>query len=125
MELIINMSTTLYEKLGGTESIGKVVDEFYNRVLADESVESFFENTDMERQREHQTKFLSFALGGPNQYSGGSMQKVHKGMNIKPEHFDAIVKHLRDALATYNVPENDIDSAISHVETLRDDIQYQ
>jgi len=59
--------TSLYDKFGGEEVISKVVDEFYVRVLADESIHSFFAHTDMERQRMHQTKFISFALGGPSQ----------------------------------------------------------
>ncbi|WP_160723020.1 group I truncated hemoglobin [Bacillus sp. USDA818B3_A] len=120
------MEQSLYEKLGGQEAIGKVVDYFYNElVLKDETVSKFFENTDMEKQKKHQTKFISFALGGPNQYSGNSMAKAHKGMNLQPEHFSAIVNHLHDALAHYGVSESDIDTALTKVATLRDDIIYQ
>lgn len=56
--------TTLYDKLGGEEAITAVVDYFYELVLADETVNHFFNNTDMEKQRKHQAKFFSFALGG-------------------------------------------------------------
>jgi len=41
----------------------------------------------------------SYALGGPNQHRGGSMATGHDGMNLQPEHFDAIIKPLRAALA--------------------------
>ncbi|KPC69301.1 group I truncated hemoglobin [Laceyella sacchari] len=118
-------TSTLYEKLGGEETIAKVVDYFYELVLADDTVNHFFENTDMEKQRRHQTKFISFALGGPNQYSGRSMAKAHEGMNLQPEHFDAIVKHLHDALAHFGVAESDIDTALNKVATLRDDVLYK
>ncbi|MCQ6266912.1 group 1 truncated hemoglobin [Fictibacillus sp. WQ 8-8] len=121
----MSLQTSLYEKLGGKDSIGKVVDRFYDKVLADSSVNYFFENIDMENQRKHQTKFLSFALGGPAQYSGKSMAKVHEGMNLQPEHFDAIVLHLKEALQEFNVPEQDIETAVDHVNTLRDDILYK
>ncbi|WP_029100328.1 group I truncated hemoglobin [Brevibacillus thermoruber] len=116
---------SIYEKYGGEETISKVVDYFYDLVLADDTVNHFFKNTDMEKQRRHQTKFISYALGGPNQYTGRSMSKVHEGMNIQPVHFDAIVKHLRDALAHFGVSEGDIDEALSKVESLRDDILYK
>jgi len=120
------MSEALYEKVGGEEAIGKVVDYFYNElVLKDESVKHFFDNTDMEKQRRHQTKFISFALGGPNQYSGQSMAKAHEGMNLQPEHFQAIANHLHDALARFGVDEKDIDTALSKVATLKDDILYK
>jgi hemoglobin len=120
------MEQSLYEKVGGEESISKVVDYFYNElVLKDESVSPFFEHTDMEMQRSHQTKFISFALGGPHQYTGISMEKVHSGMNLQPVHFDAIVGHLHDALAHFGVSEVDIEAALSKVNTLRDDIIYK
>ncbi|RHW39083.1 group 1 truncated hemoglobin [Neobacillus notoginsengisoli] len=120
------MEQTLYEKIGGEEGISKVVDYFYSKlVLKDPTVQQFFENTDMEEQKRHQTKFISFALGGPNQYSGNSMAKAHEGMNLKPAHFNAIMKHLHTALAHFGVNEADIDSALSKVASLKDDIVYK
>ncbi|MDZ5471378.1 group 1 truncated hemoglobin [Bacillus sp. 31A1R] len=115
----------LYEKFGGEGTISKVVDYFYELVLADESVNHFFKDTDMEKQRKHQTKFISFALGGPNQYGGASMAKAHEGMNIQPEHFNSIAKHLHDALAHFGVSEADIDQVLTKISTLKDDIIYK
>ncbi|MET3289179.1 UNVERIFIED_CONTAM: hemoglobin [Brevibacillus sp. OAP136] len=114
-----------YEKYGGEATIAKVVDYFYDLVLADETVNQFFANTDMEKQRKHQTKFISFALGGPNQYTGHSMAKVHEGMNLQPNHFDAIVTHLRAALSHFGVAEEDISEALAKVESLRNDVLYK
>ena len=54
----------LYDRLGGQDAISKVVDVFYEKVLADETVNKFFEETDMEKQRRHQSLFISWALGG-------------------------------------------------------------
>ena len=120
------MEENLYEKVGGEDAIAKVVDYFYSElVLKDDTVNQFFEETDMEKQRRHQSKFISFALGGPNQYSGQSMAKAHEGMNLQPEHFNAIVKHLHDALAHFGVNERDIDTALTKVASLRDDILYK
>ncbi|MCQ6279646.1 group 1 truncated hemoglobin [Bacillus sp. EB600] len=120
------MEQSLYEKVGGEEAIAKVVDYFYSElVLKDNTVNHFFKETDMEKQRSHQTKFISFALGGPNQYSGQSMAKAHQDMNLQPEHFNAIVKHLHDALAHFGVNEADIDTALTKVASLKDDILYK
>jgi hemoglobin len=113
------------KKFGGEETIAKVVDYFYDLVLADNTVNHFFKKTDMEKQRRHQTKFISFALGGPNQYTGGAMAKVHEGMNLEPEHFDAIVRHLRSALEHFGANEEDIVAALEKVESLRSDIVYK
>ncbi len=120
------MEQSLYEKVGGEEAIAKVVDYFYSElVLKDNTVNHFFKETDMEKQRSHQTKFISFALGGPNQYSGQSMAKAHQGMDLQPDHFNAIVKHLHDALAHFGVNEADIDTALTKVASLREDILYK
>jgi hemoglobin len=120
-----NQTASLYDKLGGEATISKVVDHFYKLVLADETVNRFFANTDMEKQRSHQTKFISYALGGPANYTGQSMAKVHTGMNLQPVHFDAIVRHLRDALAHFDVETADIDEALRTVGTLREDVLYK
>ncbi|MDF2962448.1 MAG: group 1 hemoglobin [Paenibacillus sp.] len=116
---------TLFEKFGGEATVAKVVDYFYKLVLADSTVNHFFENTDMEKQRKHQTKFISFALGGPNQYTGSSMAKAHQGMNLQPEHFNAIVKHLQDALKHFGVEDSDVRKVLDKVAGLKDDILYK
>lgn len=114
------MSQTLFEKLGGHAAISAVVDNFYGRMMQDDTVNSFFANTDMEKQRRHQTAFISFALGGPNQYSGKSMEKAHEGMNLQPKHFQAVATHLADALRDFQVSEEDIDAVLAHLLTLKD-----
>ena len=117
--------TTLYEKLGGQQAVKQVVDDFYNDVLADDIVNHFFTHTDMEKQRRHQTAFISYALGSPAQYTGRSMEKAHAGLNLQPEHFDAIVKHLKDALAEHSVSPEEIDAVLERVAALKEAILYK
>lgn len=116
---------SLYEELGGQTAIEKIVDDFYKRVLADDTVNHFFADTDMEKQRRHQTAFISYALGGPKQYTGRSMERAHEGLNLQPEHFDAIAKHLGDAMAANAVPQEDINTALGHVATLKEAVLYK
>ena len=115
---------TLYEDVGGQQAIERIVDTFYQRVLADDTVKDFFAHTDMQKQLRHQTAFLSYALGGSKQYTGRSMEKAHSGLNLQPEHFDAIVKHLGDALAAHGVSPDGISAALDRVATLKDAVLY-
>lgn len=115
----------LYEKLGGQQAIEQIVDDFYQRVLADDTVNHFFAHTDMEKQRHHQTAFISYALGSSNQYTGRSMEKAHAGLNLQPQHFDAITKHLGDALAAHSVSPEDINTVLGHVATLKEAVLYR
>src|SRR4028118_717422 len=119
------METTVYEKMGGKPAIKEMVDDFYRDVLADEIVSHFFDQKDMEKQHHHQTAFISYALGGPNQYSGRSMEKAHEGLNLQPEHFDAIVKHLTDAIIAHGASQEDLQAALAKIATLKEAVLYK
>ncbi len=99
--------TTLYERLGGEDSIAAVVDSFYERVLADERVAHFFEDTDMQKQRAHQTQFLSSIAGGPVTYTGTEMDEAHEHLDIHQEHFDAIAELLEETMVEFEIDESD------------------
>ncbi|MEB3218604.1 MAG: group 1 truncated hemoglobin [Nostocales cyanobacterium 94392] len=111
--------STLYEKIGGQPTIEKVVDDFHKRIMADSSVSGFFSNTDMEKQRAHQIGFFSLILGGPKDYKGRSMDKTHTGMGLQQPHFDAITKHLANAMTASGVSADDTKAAMEAVEKLK------
>ena len=71
-----------------------------------------------------QTKFLSFALGGPEAWKGKSMKEAHAGMKITEEHFGAIAGHLVATLEQLEVPKELIDEVIATVATTHDDIVH-
>ncbi|BAZ11821.1 globin GlbN [Calothrix sp. NIES-4071] len=118
-------ATTLYEQLGGQRAIEEIVDNFYNRVLADDTVNKFFAHTDMKKQRHHQAAFISYALGSPEHYTGRSMEKAHTGLNLQPEHFNAIVQHLDEALTAHGLSSKDVHAVLDRVATLEQAILYK
>jgi len=113
---------TLYDRLGGEQAIGAVVDEFYDRVLDDDRVAHHFSDTDMAAQRTHQTQFLSAVAGGPIRYEGADMKTAHEGMGITDAEFDAIATHLDDALAAFDVADADREAVLDAVEGYREAI---
>ena len=113
------MSDTLYERLGGEESIGAVVDEFYDRIVSDERVNHFFEDVDMEAQRAHQTQFLSSVAGGPVEYSGAEMEAAHDHLDVSEPDFEIIAVHLDESLAAFDVPETEREEVLSAVGELQ------
>ena len=40
---------TLFEQIGGAETVAQLIDQFYDRVLGDEELAPFFEQTSMDR----------------------------------------------------------------------------
>jgi hemoglobin len=111
--------STLFDKLGGQQGIEQVVDDFYKRVLSDSTLSPFFARTDLDRQRRQQAAFFSQIFDGPKQYSGRQMPETHKGLNLQQQHFDAIVKHLRESLTGRGVSAEDINAAVARVDNLK------
>jgi truncated hemoglobin YjbI len=106
---------SLYELLGGQEGVAVIVDDFYQRVLADASLAPLFAGVDLAHLRRHQEHFLGQAFGGPVQYSGRRLEQAHKGLQIAPAQFDAFTGHLRAALEALAVPQPVVAEAIDHV----------
>jgi hemoglobin len=99
--------TNLYYRLGGQKAIRAVVEEFYRRMLEDELVNEAFRGIDMDRLRNHQTAFLSYALGGPVEYDGRTLREGHKGLNITSEQYERMIRIMNDTLRTFNVADED------------------
>lgn len=116
---------SLYEKLGGEPAMDAAVDIFYRKVLSDPRINYWFEGSDMDKQVAKQKAFLTFAFGGPNNYSGKDMRKAHaplveKGLNAN--HFNAVMEHLGATLQELNVPPNLIADAAAIAESTRKDV---
>lgn len=113
---------TLFERIGGEATIARLVDHFYDRVLADEELAPFFEHTPMEKLRRMQLEFFSAALDGPQAYSGLSLAHAHQGRGISVKHFQHFVQHLLETLKDLGLSRQDIDEIISRISTYVNDI---
>ncbi|MHB1609104.1 group I truncated hemoglobin [Acidiferrobacter thiooxydans] len=119
------MSQALFQKIGGEQAVNVAVDIFYRKVLADDRVNGFFDDVDMERQAAKQKAFLTMAFGGPNHYTGADMRRGHAHLvarGLNDTHFDIIVDHLSATLRELNVPQDSIDEVAAICEGTRADI---
>jgi hemoglobin len=108
----------LYDKLGGAAGVASVVTEFYAYVLADDRISHYFKGMDMDRQRAHQSAFMSHVLGGPEHYSGRNMHKAHAHLNLTHADFNAVAEHLVTALERHGVAQMDIDAVLAAIASL-------
>ena len=83
---------TVFDRVGGQEAIASVVDTFYDRVMADERVNHYFEDVDMTKQRAHQAQFISSVTDSPVEYTGEDMQETHRGMGIGRQRSELTIK---------------------------------
>ncbi len=119
---------TLWERLGGEEGVGKVVDEFVNAAAKDPKVNFFRDPTHVASKEEvaelkkSLVAFVSSATFGPIKYTGKSMKEAHKGMKITDEEFNAAKEDLKAALEKNGVKGEDEKAVLDTVEGTRKDI---
>ncbi len=116
----------LYDRIGGDKAMEIAVDLFYRKVLQDELVGKFFEDTDMENQRLMQKSFLSMTFGGPYQYSGHDIRTSHQHLverlGLTDIHFDRVVALFQETLTELRVPEKETNRMMEILETFRGDV---
>lgn len=95
---------SIYEAIGGEPALVAVVDDFYERVLADPQLAGFFAGANMPKLKGRQVEFFAAALGGPDLYEGPTMRDAHAGRGISQADFDKVAFHLTGALAAAQVP---------------------
>jgi hemoglobin len=114
--------SSIYEIIGGEAALEPVVDDFYDRVLADPGLCGFFAGTSMTKLRGRQVEFLAAALGGPRPYTGASLRDAHRGRGIGQAHFDLVAGYLVAALQAAGVPPGVIDQIVAVIAPLADQI---
>lgn len=113
---------SIFDQIGGASAVSAVVDEFYERVVADPRLGGHFTGTDMGKLKAHQRSFVAAALGGPQEYRGKTMDEAHAGLGITGEDFDAVVGHLAGALTHCGVPQDTIATIAGALAPLRDQV---
>ncbi len=119
---------SLYERLGGVHGIATVVDDFIERVAANDSINA---NPAIKEARDrvpiagikHRvTELVCQVTGGPEKYNGRTMKEVHKDMNITEKEWDARVADFKKTLDKFKVPEKEQNELFAIVESTKPDI---
>jgi len=98
---------SLYERLGGIDSIKAVVDDFVARVAADTRINKKFARSNIDRVKFELVQQICAATGGPCKYKGLDMKTAHKNMGVTEGEFNALVEDLVATLDKFNVGENE------------------
>lgn len=117
------MSESLFERLGGQESVNAAVDIFYRKMLTDDRVSHFFDDIDMEQQVLKQKGFLTMVFGGPNAYTGKNMREGHAHLlkqGLNDSHVDIVIAHLGATLEELGADAVDIRQVADIANSVRD-----
>ena len=115
-------TASLYERIGGLQAVKAAVHEMVTNALADPRIKAFFAGIDMQRVDRNLVDFVCKAAGGPCQYRGKSMPKAHEGLNLKQEHFNALVEDLKIGLDKLNVPAAEQKELLAALAATRGDV---
>jgi hemoglobin len=121
-------ATSLYDRLGGIYNIATVVDDFIDRIMVDDRL-----NANPRVDEAHHrvlppgfrylvTEMLAEAAGGPQHYTGRSLEESHRELEITPDEWRAFMDDLNQTLDKFDVPQQERSEVVTIVETTRDGI---
>jgi hemoglobin len=113
---------SLFDRIGGDLAIAKLVEAFYDRVLADPELAPFFNATSMDTLVRMQHEYFAAALGGPEAYSGIALRAAHSGRGIGERHYARFAGHLLDTLNDALTDPDDVAEISNRLTMHADDI---
>ncbi len=118
---------SLFERLGGSSGIERLVDEVANRHLENSVIAARFRPFldsphKLDALKLHLARFLEAGSGGPPRYEGRDMRTAHRGMNISPAEYMAAVDDIVGALAHLGADEQTRKDVLAIAWALKEDI---
>ena len=120
--------TSLYERLGGIYDIATVVDDFIDRIMVDDRL-----NTNPRVDEAHHrvsppgfkylvTEQVGEASGGPQRCTGRSMEDSHRHLSISADEWDAFIDDLNQSPDKFEVPQQERSEVLAIIESTREAI---
>jgi len=116
---------SLYDRIGGSEAIGKIFDETGGRMAADPLLARFFQGQSQEAlmtQRNRAIEFLCHETGGPCAYSGRPLKQAHGSLAITESQWKAFMKHLTATLENQKVGDKEKNEFLAVVKRFKSDV---
>ncbi|WP_308342398.1 group I truncated hemoglobin [Roseobacter insulae] len=113
------MAQSLFDKYGGFSTISRIVMSLYDRLLDDDTVGPFFDDVDMPKLVDHQTKFISALLGGPASFSDDHIERAHRHLTVNDAQFDQLKVLVNETLSDFNIEKQDIETVLDAFEQRR------
>ncbi len=113
---------SIYDRIGGTEGITQVIDNFVGYAAADDMINGRFTDVDIDNFKRLMVEQVCEATGGPCTYSGRSMLEAHRGMGVTEMEFEIVAKHFSQAMKDAGVGQEEHDAIMGVAGSMHDDI---
>lgn len=118
-------NVSLYDRLGGYNSIAAVVDSLMMRFGTDPQLAKYFAGhgeDSKKRLRQLQVDMICQATGGPCFYLGRDIKTVHKGMGIKGAEWQNAITHIIGVLDNFKVSDAEQKEVLAFLNSIKGDI---
>ncbi|KAM3145274.1 hypothetical protein pb186bvf_002602 [Paramecium bursaria] len=123
---IVSQEGGLFNQIGGDGPISDLIDQFYYKVLFDQTLRGKFLKADMTRVRLQQKTYFAILFGCPHaKYTGKDLIEVHKDLGITNIQFDRFVVHLQQILQDMTKSPEVIKEILDRVESQRHLIVFE
>jgi hemoglobin len=102
------MARSMFERYGGFAKINRIVMSFYNKMTTSPVTKKYFDNTNMKRLIDHQTKFIASMMGGPASFTNEHLERVHAHLGITEFAFEETVDMLTETLEDFDFEDADV-----------------
>ncbi len=96
--------SSLYDRLGGRDTIEDFVDDAVERLLVNDRIAHHFDGIDIPELKFHLTEQICQLAGGPCIYEGMDMESAHFALDITAAEFNALVEDFQRAMRANEVP---------------------
>lgn len=119
------MTTTLFERLGGSDAIRKISSDLVDNHLTNPKVSPRFAAADTGKLKKAAGDFFITGSGGPAVYTGEDMIAVHRNMNISGEEFLAVLDDAMGALEKNSVGQREKEEVLYILYSLKGQVMGQ
>lgn len=114
--------TTLYDDLGGHNGVTAIISGLFDYTLDDKRIAHTFDNSDVDRVERLLVEQICELAGGPCTYSGVSMAKSHRGLDLNMMHFNALVENLQRAMRDEDIPNGTQNRLLALLAPMKPDV---
>ncbi|MBK6692364.1 MAG: group 1 truncated hemoglobin [Myxococcales bacterium] len=120
---------SLFERLGGSSGIERIVEEVASRHLENPTIGARFrpyleQPPKLQELKVHLARFLELGAGGPPRYTGRDMKSAHKGMNISPAEYMAALDDIVAALVAVGIDAQTRNDVLAIAWSLKGEIMH-
>jgi len=115
---------SLFDRLGGEETIISIVNLLYDKIGADDRLAELFSQVNLHNLQCKQKMFFTMICEGPAEYDGQGISRMHRplveNLGLSEFHFDIFVSHVKSTLQELKINDQNTRQVVDAVDKWKD-----